>query len=335
VGVLEIVALSLSACSIGMLALLVARRWYLRSRERHRHDVEERLRWVALELLDSGTAPPADLSVAEKEALADVLGRYARTVRGATHERIVDYFAREGTIKRELSVLASRGPTWRRASAAFRLGDIGDDSAVTSLITALRDRKPDVRVAAVRSLGRLRAGEAGGELVAAAAEGRAPGALVRWALLQAGSAALPELRGLLSSPHQRERAEAAELIGLLGGPSDAGELAALLRDSAAQVRADAARALGRVGAEANLPALLDAIEDRIPAVRAAAAVALGNLRDRRALAALAEHAEHDQFEVARESARALAIIDPAGASERARVTGSDHLREAVDLAAIR
>lgn len=334
-GVLEIVALSLSACSIGMLALLVTRRWYLRSRERHRHDVEERLRWVALELLDSGTAPPADLSVAEKEALADVLGRYARTVRGATHERIVDYFEREGTVDRELAVLAVDRAGWRRATAAFRLGDIGTTAVAGDLIAALHDPDSAVRVASARSLGRLRTPEAGVELVWAAADRRAPEALVRWALLQVGAAALPRLKTLLSSPDQRERATAIQLIGLLGGPSEAAEVETSLRDGSSQVREQAARALGRLGGERHVTALLGALEDRIPAVRAAAAIALGYLRDRRALASLSEHAERDQFEVARESARALARIDPAAAGERARATGSAHLREAVDLAAIR
>jgi len=69
-------------------------------------------------------------------------------------------------------------------------------------------------------------------------------------------------------------------------------------------------------------------------VRASAATALGYLRDRRALPALTEHAEHDLFEVARESAQAVARIDPAAAAEQARMTGSNHLREAVDLAGI-
>ncbi|HJS95841.1 MAG TPA: HEAT repeat domain-containing protein, partial [Solirubrobacteraceae bacterium] len=96
------------------------------------------------------------------------------------------------------------------------------------------------------------------------------------------------------------------------------------------------RALGRLGSERNLTALLDALEDRIPAVRAAAAISLGYLRDARALEALTEHAEADaSFDVARESARAAARIDPAAAAANAGATNSEHLREAVDLAGIR
>ena len=332
---LEIAAFALSACSIVMLAVLVTRRWELARRARHRHDVDERLKPVALELLHSGAEPPGDLRREEKEALADLLGRYARKVRGPTHDHIVEYFTREGTVEAEQCELQSARAAWRRASAAFRLGDIGSDAALPALIAALRDRDREVRIAAVRSLGRLRLPAAGAELVAAAADGRAPDALVRWALLQIGPPVVPELRSLLAGGEDRERAAALELIGLLGSPSDAAALEAALRDSSAMVRAQAARALGRLGGERQLPALLDALEDRIPAVRACAATSLGYLRDRRALEALAAHSSDDaSFEVAQESARALARIDVHSADEQAKRTGSVHLREAVDLAGI-
>ncbi len=335
-SVLEIAAVALSACSIAMLAVLVTRRWELARRARHRRQVEDRLRQVALELLHAGIEPPVELSVEEKETLADLLGRYARTVRGPTHDHIVAYFGREGLIERELSVLAGARQAWRRATAAFRLGDIGSVGAAPALIGALSDKDRYVRIAAVRSLGRLRAPEAGPALVAAGAEGRAPEGLVRWALLQLGAPALPELRSLLSSPSDRERAAALQLIGLLGGPADAGEAESRLRDGSSLVRTQAARALGRLGGERNLPALLKALEDRIPAVRAAAAISLGYLRDPTALDALTEHAESDPvFDVARESARAAAKIDAQASAQRARSTESDHLREAVDLAGIR
>jgi HEAT repeat protein len=333
---LEIAAFALSAASVVMLSVLVARRWELARRERHHRTVEDRLKQVALELLHSGTEPPADLTAEEREALADLLSRYAKTLTGPTHARIVEYFARQGTIRRDVSLLSDAGPAWRRASAAFRLGDIGNAQAASALITALRDRDRDVRIAAARSLGRLRIAEAGAELVAAAAERRVPEALVRWALLQIGAPVLPELRALLASPDERERAAALQLIGLLGGPSDAGAVRERLRDGSALVRTQAARALGRLGGERDLPALIEALEDRIAAVRAAAATALGYLRDRRALDALLEHAEADPiFEVARECARAVARIDPGLAAAQAARVESDHLREAADLAAIR
>jgi HEAT repeat protein len=177
VSVLEIAAFALSGCSVLMLTVLVTRRFELARRVRRRGQLEDGLKEFALELLHSGGEPPEGLSGEEKEALADLLGRYARRVSGPMHERIVEYFAREGTIERELAVLAEARRSWRRATAAFRLGDIGSAAATAGLIEALRDDDREVRIAAVRSLGRLRAPEAGAELVAAAAERRVPDAL--------------------------------------------------------------------------------------------------------------------------------------------------------------
>jgi hypothetical protein len=97
---------------------------------------------------------------------------------------------------------------------------------------------------------------------------------------------------------------------------------------------DAARALGRIGGRRNLPTLRQATWDRIPMVREAAADALGQLRDRESVPLLAIRAVGDQFDVARACARAVAAIDPDEAAQRAGATGSAHLWEAADLAAV-
>lgn len=331
---LDITALALTACSVLMLGVLVARRTYLKTRDKHRRDLEDGLKPIALELVHAGQLPPANLSVEQKEALADLLGRYARAIHGATHQRIVEYFAQEGTIDRELAVLANARAGWRRATAAFRLGDIGNESAVPGLIHALHDKDREVRVAAARSLGHLRAPDAPAELVTAAVDGRAPVALIGWALLQIGAPVVEQMRALVSSTEAGQRAAAMQMIGLLGGPRDAVRAEERLRDSAAPVRAQAARALGRLGSERNIAALTEALEDRIPAVREAAAKALGQLRDRHALQALAEHAEHDDFPVARAAAQAMTKIDADAAAAAGRATGAVHLLEATDLAAL-
>src|SRR6185437_7355286 len=200
-------------------------------------------------------AEPPPLGEEERRALADLLGRYARALRGPTHDRIVDYFEREGTVAKELEVMAGARAGWRRAAAAFRLGDIGPASAAGGLCAALEDPDRDVRIAAGRSLGRLRAPEATASLLSAAVDRRLPPALVRWALLQIGAPALPRLIPGLGAEDERVRAGAVQLIGLLGGPSEATQIEERLRDSAAMVRAQAARALGRIGGPRNLPAL--------------------------------------------------------------------------------
>jgi HEAT repeat protein len=334
VGLLDVIAIVLSASSIVMLGVLVLRRSHLAREERRRHEMEEGLKGIAMELLHEGAEPPSQLGDAERRALADLLGRYARAIRGATHDRIVDYFEREGTVASELQVLAAARTGWRRAAAAFRLGDIGPASAAPALITALHDPERDVRIAAARSLGRLRAPEASAELLAAAVERRVPPALVRWALLQIGAPALPRLIPGLAAESERSRGGAVQLIGLLGGPAEAAAIEARLGDPSAVVRAQAARALGRIGGRRNLPALRQATWDRVPMVREASADALGQLRDRDSVPILAIRAGGDQFDVARACARAIAAIDPAEAAERGGATGSIHLLEAADLAGV-
>src|SRR5262249_49962645 len=148
---------------------------------------------------------------------------------------------------------------WRRATAAFRLGDIGNESAVPGLIHALHDGDREVRIAAARSLGHLRAPAAPAELVTASVDGRVPVALIGWALLQIGAPVVEQMRTLVSSPEPGQRAAAMQMIGLLGGPRDAVEAAARLSDSSAPVRTQAARALGRLGSDRNLPGLTEAL----------------------------------------------------------------------------
>src|SRR5581483_7816150 len=95
VGLLEIIALALSASSLVMLGVLILRRAHLARRERRRREMEDALKGIAMELLHAGAEPPP-LGEEERQALADLLGRYARALRGPTHDRIVDYFEREG-----------------------------------------------------------------------------------------------------------------------------------------------------------------------------------------------------------------------------------------------
>jgi HEAT repeat protein len=333
VGLLDVIALALSASSIGMLGVLVLRRAHLARRDGRRREMEDGLKGIAMELLHAGAEPP-HLGDEQRQTLADLLGRYARAIRGPTHDRIVDYFEREGTVAKELEVMAGARAGWRRATAAFRLGDIGPATAATALTAALADPDRDVRIAAARSLGRLRAPEAAADLLAAAVDRRVPPALVRWALLQIGAPALPRLLPRLTSDSERSRGGAVQLVGLLGGPGEAAQIEDRLRDTSAMVRAQAARALGRIGGRRNLPALRQATWDRIPMVREAAADALGQLRDRESVPLLALRAAGDQFDVARACARAVAAIDPDEAARRAAATGSAHLWEAADLVAV-
>jgi HEAT repeat protein len=295
-----------------------------------------RLRPVAL-LLIEGEGDPPRLDQSDARILAEILARYARTLQGDSRERVTRFFESNGHVQEEVQHLRT-GRVWRRAAAAYALGDMGSTQCSDGLIAALADPSRDVRWAATRSLGRLRVVGAVEPIVSSLAAGRLPHAIAGQALLDIGPAALPHLRELLfestgtDSASARTRALAVELIGLLGSAADGHLLEERLRDPSAEVREQAARGLGRLGAREAAEALRAALADRIPAVRAAAAESLGVIRDRMAAAALMRQAEEDEFEPADAAARALCTIDPAAARAEAEEEASGpHLREAADL----
>lgn len=327
-------ALVLAAAGSLVVVALALRRVQLARAERAGREAEARMRPVALALVEGEPAPPAELLRGDAEALARLLARYSRWLSGGARSHIASFFERGGGVGAEVAKLESRR-SWRRATAAFSLGDMASQRAVAPLVGALGDADRDVRAAAARSLGRLGAVEAVVPLVYALGRGDLPRAVTGAALLAIGPAALPELRSLEARADAEVRAIAVELVGLLGDVGEAPLLLGRLRDSAAEVRAKAARALGRLAAEDAAAELRRMLHDRIPFVRTAAATALGSIRDREALGALLRQAKTDRFEPAQAAARAVARIDPRAAVEAsAAADAGPHLREAADLARV-
>ena len=322
--------LILGATNTILLLVLVGRRLSLRRTEHRVQRVEEQLRPVVLEFVHSSGDLPSDLTAHEQGVMNHLLIGYARVLRGSARDRIADYFFKQGTIDREIDMLRGATRAWRRAGAAYRLGDMGSAFAEGALITALEDSDRDVRTAAARSLGRLQSEGAVNALLAALVNRQVPQALIRWSLLQIGETAVPHLRRLMGTSESAERAGAVQMIGILGNASDAEAIEARLRDTSADVREQAAFALGRLGGPRSAAALLLALEDRISTVRVAAATALGRLRDPIAIAHLLDHAASDSFEAAHAAAYAIAAIDPQAAI--AAADRGPHLREAADVA---
>jgi hypothetical protein len=327
-------ALVLTAAGSLSVYLLAVRRLCLMRSDRRHSAGGERLATLAAALAGGDLEPANDPAQAELELLAELLARYSRQLTGEARPNIAAFFERHGLIARELAHLGHRRP-WRRARAAFLLGDMCSQQAVEPLLRALEDPSRDVRSAAARSLGRLGSGRAVEPLVRALVEQRVPRAVGGHALLTLGSEALGPLRPLILDTEAVVRATAVELVGLLGDANDAGLLTDRLRDSAAEVRAKAARALGRLGAEEATMALREALGDRIGFVRANAAVALGLVGDRASAPALLEMARSDEFDPAQAAARALSRLYPELLWSAARdSTSGPHLAEAADLTAV-
>jgi hypothetical protein len=331
---LAIVTLACAAASALFVLALLARRLRLASLERRRVRLLAQLRPAAIGLVEGEDPQPPDLTTSEAEVFAELLSRYARSLRGPEHDRIAAYFESTGAVDAQLRRLHSL-LSWRRGAAAFALGDMGAARAAPELLRTLEDDNRDVRNAAVRSLGRLRSVEAIEPLVAAGVARRVPHAVTNAALFEIGPTVAPSLRELAGHPDPEMRADAIELLGLLGDAGDAGALLRRLQDPSERVREASADALGRLGAADARDALIEALHDGVPSVRAAGARALGQLGGDRAAAALLTVAREAGFGPAGAAARALARIDPQLAIEAAQEPGAGpHLLEAADLAAM-
>ena len=331
---LELVSIALAIATAAFVLVLAVRRVVLARRARRTEEAEERLRPLALALLD-GEVQGSRLSKRDALVLAAVLARYARRLTGEPRARIAVFCEERGLVDRSLRLLRSRR-AWRRGAAAFALGDMASARAVPALIAALEDRDAGVRSAAARSLGALHAVDAVEPLVEALATGVVPRAVAGGALLAIGPDAVERLFELAESDDSQIRAAAIELAGLIGHAADARALVPRLRDGSADVRAAAARALARLGALEATEGVRALLGDRIPFVRAAAARALGEIGDRSSAPRLIEQATSDRFEPAHAAARALAMLEPDGLYTLAlRPDAGTHVREAATLALLK
>ena len=328
---LGIGALVLAVLSVLFLVALVLRRTSLARAERRRDELEARLRPLALALVDGDEVEERELSAEERAILAGAIGRLSRSVSGDARERIGEYFAGTEAYTAEIGALRDHR-AWRRATAAYRLGDMACPEAASAILRRLEDRDPDVRAAAARSLGRLAAPEAAEPLVHTLVSGAVPRAIAFRALLDIGPGTLPVLRTLVHDPDQNVRAAAIELLGWLGQASDDAAVIEAVGDPAAEVRARAAGALGRLASADGADVLTEALDDRIYFVRLHAARALGQVGEHAAIPALVRQAREDRFEAARAAAEALSRIDPDALLAAAEEPGAGpHLHEAADL----
>ncbi len=328
---LGIAALTLGALSAVFLVALALRRTALAREERGRLEAETRLRPLALAIVDGDDVDVSRVGPDELAVLAEVIGRLSRNLSGDARSRIASYFAGTTAFATEHRALRNHR-AWRRATAAYRLGDMACVEAIPRLIRALNDRDTDVRAASARSLGRLGAYEATEPLVLALVVGIVPRAIAFRAVLDIGAPGLPALRRLTRNSDAAIRADALELIGWLGDAADADTLIEAMADSSAEVRARAAGTLGRLAETDGAAALAAALDDRIYFVRLHAARALGQVGERDAVGRLLRQARDDRFEAARAAAQAVARIDPAALLAAAELPDAGpHLHEAADL----
>ena len=218
---------------------------------------------------------------------------------------------------------------WRRALACEMLGKIGAPRSEPVLLERLKDRRPEVRMAAVRALGDIGSADAVPALGEAFLERRvAPTDVINDALRKIGGEAGTVFeRGLVTTDPAVRVSSCFGLAALAGQRRGAvwrlAEVLAL--DSDIRVRAGAAAALGIAGGDEVPDSLLAAANDPELAVRRAAVKALGSFDDPASGRRLDERTEDEDRETAIRAAEALlALTDQphAAASARARLESS-------------
>jgi HEAT repeat protein len=201
---------------------------------------------------------------------------------------------------------------WRRALACEALGKIGAPHAVPALLARLKDRRPEVRMAAVLALGEIGSAEAVPALSEAFLQRRvAPTNIVSYALTKIGGDAAPAFERGVASPDPIVRVSSC--YGLSAIASSHGGAVyrlceVLASDSDAGVRAAAAAALGIAGGGKAPAALMSAADDSDVRVRRAAVKALGSFDDPTTAETLDKRTEDEDREVAIRAGEALITL---------------------------
>ncbi len=177
---------------------------------------------------------------------------------------------------------------WRRMRALVALGRTRAPEGVPALAEALRDRHLEIRLAALRGLGRTACPQAAEEILAWIGESglTVPALPLQSALIQC-CAERPQL--LLPFVKQAEgplREIMGRVLGEVATPALGMELLQFVGDEREELRAAAARAMSHAGAGVAFDALSELAEDRTWFVRLRAIIGIGNLADPRAIPTL-------------------------------------------------
>ena len=226
---------------------------------------------------------------------------------------------------------------WRRALACELLGKIGAERSVPVLLERLEDRRPEVRMAAVRALGDIGSPDALPALSDAFLARRcAPTNVVHHALRRIGGDAVRTFERGVGSEDPIVRVSSCFGLSEMAEEraSSTFRLAGLLdTDPDARVRTAAAAALGILGGDDVPAALLRATNDSEASVRRSAAKALGSFDDPRACESLDVCTENEDRETALRAAEALlALTHRPRAAPQARARLEDSSAWAVEYA---
>jgi HEAT repeat protein len=292
----------------------------------------------------------------DARVLSDVLIRHRSTkatfeelvagllpkLRGADRSALVDILRRRGTIDAACRRTRSRRAT-ERDRAAELLGAAGTSEGLPYVAELLKDHDPQVRLAAVRALGRIGTFDAAAALIGHLDESgsRIPPHPITMALLRIGADATDPLLHALETGSTGVRTIAAEVLGVLGLIPAAGPLERLLAaDPDPGVRVACARALGRLGMPGSVPVLVHCLQnERHVEVLATVCTALGAMAAHASIPTLAQAIGDPEPAVRTAAAAALLQMGPEGREllrsiAQRNAPGADAAREALTYDAI-
>src|ERR671923_28931 len=206
----------------------------------------------------------------------------------AESARLLKFMRASGLIEKRIFE-AQHLKGWRRMRALVALGRTRAPEEVPALAEALRDRNLEIRLAALRGLGRTACPKAAEEILAWVGESglTVPALPLQSALIQC-CAERPQL--LLPFVKQAEgplREILGRVLGEVATPAMGLELLQFVGDEREELRAAAARAMSHTAdAGVAFDALSELAEDRTWFVRLRAIIGLGNLTDPRAIPTL-------------------------------------------------
>ena len=203
-------------------------------------------------------------------------------LRGADRSVLVDILRRRGTIARACRDTRFR-TSLRRALSAELLGAAGAIEGIPFVARLLDDRNPQVRLAAVRALGRIGTAESATALITHLDQDDPgiPPLPTTMSLLRMGMDAAGPLRSALDSKYPNVRTMAAEVLGVQGVlPAHAALERMVRNDSDLTVRVGAAHALGRLAMPTSGPVLVRSLKmEHHHDVLSAACTAIGQIGD--------------------------------------------------------
>src|SRR5215471_12100855 len=201
--------------------------------------------------------------------------------------RLLKFMRTSGLIEKRIFE-AQHLKGWRRMRALVALGRTRAPEGVPALAEALRDRNLEIRLAALRGLGRTACPQAAEEILSWVGEVglTVPALPLQSALIQC-CGERPQL--LLPYVKQAEgplREVLGRVLGEVATPALGLELLQFVGDDREELRAAAARAMSQAGAGLAFDALSELAQDTTWFVRLRAIIGMGQLADPRAIPTL-------------------------------------------------